>query len=154
VFLGGLICENGGKLIKDIHAGAPGAKLMAPDGFTPVSADVQGAGGAANNMFVSVAGLPNSQLKGAGKAFVKAFTKVAGTPDPYSVYAAQAAEVLVQAIAKSNGTRADVTKQLFKTKITNGILGSFSLNANGDTSSNPVTIYRIKSGQSTTYKVI
>jgi branched-chain amino acid transport system substrate-binding protein len=154
VFLGGLVCENGGKLIKDISAGAPGAKLMAPDGFTPISADVQGAGKAANNMYVSVAGLPNSQLKGAGKAFVKAFTKVAGAPDPYSVYAAQAAEVLVQAIANSNGTRADVTKQLFKTKITNGILGSFSLNANGDTSSNPVTIYRIKSGQSTTYKVI
>jgi branched-chain amino acid transport system substrate-binding protein len=154
VFLGGLICENGGKLIKDIHAGAPGAKLMAPDGFTPVSADVQGAGGAANNMFVSVAGLPNSQLKGAGKAFVKAFTKVGGAPDPYSVYAAQAAQVLIDAISRSNGTRADVTKQLFKTKVKNGILGSFTINKNGDTSSNPVTIYRIKSGQSTNYKVI
>ena len=154
VFLGGLICENGGKLIKDIHSGAPGAKIMAPDGFTPISADVQGAGAAANNMTVSVAGLPNSQLKGAGKAFVKAFTKAVGVPDPYSVYAAQAAEVLVQAIARSNGTRADVTKQLFKTKIKNGILGSFTINANGDTSSNPVTIYKIKSGQSTTLKVI
>ncbi len=154
VFLGGLVCENGGKLIKDVHAGAPGAKLLAPDGFTPVSADVQGAGAAANGMTVSVAGLPNAQLKGAGKAFVKAFSKVAGSPDPYSVYAAQAAEVLVQAIANSNGTRADVTKQLFKTKVTNGILGSFAINANGDTSSNPVTIYKIKSGQSTTLKVI
>jgi branched-chain amino acid transport system substrate-binding protein len=154
VFLGGLVCENGGKLIKDIRAGAPNAKLMSPDGFTPVSADVQGAGGAANGMTVSVAGLPNKQLKGAGKAFVKAFAKVAGNPDPYSVYAAQAAEVLVQAIARSNGTRADVTKQLFKTKVTNGILGSFSINHNGDTSSNPVTIYLIKSGQSTTYSVI
>jgi len=154
VFLGGLICENGGKLIKDIRSGAPNAKLMAPDGFTPVSADVQGAGGAANGMTVSVAGLPNAQLKGAGKAFVKAFTKSAGVPDPYSVYAAQAAEVLVQAIARSNGTRADVTKQLFKTKVKNGILGSFAINANGDTSSNPVTIYKIKSGQSTTLKVI
>ena len=154
VFLGGLVCENGGKLIKDIRAGAPHAQIMAPDGFTPVSADVQGAGTAANGMTVSVAGLPNAQLKGAGKAFVKAFSKVAGTPDPYSVYAAQAAEVLVQAIARSNGTRADVTKQLFKTKITNGILGSFALNANGDTSSNPITIYLVKAGQSTTYGVI
>ena len=44
VFLGGLICENGGKLIKDIAAGAPGVKIMAPDGFTPVSATIQGAG--------------------------------------------------------------------------------------------------------------
>src|SRR3954451_8059672 len=32
VFLGGLVCENGGKLIKDMHAGAPKALIMAPDG--------------------------------------------------------------------------------------------------------------------------
>ena len=44
VFLGGLICENGGKLIKDLAAGAPGVKIMAPDGFTPISATIQGAG--------------------------------------------------------------------------------------------------------------
>lgn len=155
VFLGGLICENGGKLIKDIRAGAPGVKILAPDGFTPVSADVQEAGAAnANGMTVSVAGLPNSQLKGAGQAFVKGFGKVAGTPDPYSVYAAQAAQVLVDAIARSNGTRASVAQQLFKTKVTNGILGSFTINANGDTSSNPVTVYVIKGGKSTTLRVI
>jgi branched-chain amino acid transport system substrate-binding protein len=155
VFLGGLICENGGKLIKDIRAGAPGVKIMAPDGFTPISADVQEAGAAnANGMTVSVAGLPNSQLKGAGKAFVKGFSKVAGTPDPYSVYAAQAAQVLLTAIANSNGTRASVTANLFKTKVKNGILGSFTINKNGDTSSNPVTIYLIKGGKSTNYKVI
>jgi branched-chain amino acid transport system substrate-binding protein len=155
VFLGGLICENGGKLIKDIRSGAPGVKILAPDGFTPISADVQEAGAAnANGMTVSVAGLPNSELKGAGKAFVKGFTKVAGSPDPYSVYAAQAAEVLVAAIARSNGTRASVTQQLFKTNVKNGILGSFTINHNGDTSSNPVTIYMIKGGKSTTFKVI
>ncbi|HEY6030865.1 MAG TPA: branched-chain amino acid ABC transporter substrate-binding protein [Gaiellaceae bacterium] len=156
VFLGGLICENGGKLIKDLRAGlGANVHIMAPDGFTPISADVQGAGAAANNMTVSVAGLPNEQLKGAGKTFVAAFKKATGqAPDPYSVYAAQAAEVLVQAIAKSDGTRASVSANLFKTKVSNGILGSFSINKNGDTTSNPVTIYQIKGGKSTTLKVI
>lgn len=155
VFLGGLVCENGGKLVKDIAAGAPGVKIMAPDGFTPISAVVQGAGAAAENMTVSVAGLPNAQLKGAGKAFISAFTKADGrAPDPYAVYAAQAADVLINAIAASDGSRASVTKNLFKTKVTNGILGSFTINANGDTSSNPITIYKIKGGQSTTLKVI
>ena len=86
-----------------------------PDGFTPVSATVQQAGTAAEGASVSVAGLPNSALKGAGKAFVSAFTKADHrAPDPYSVYAAQAAEVVVAAIAQSNGTRADIAKQLFK----------------------------------------
>jgi len=155
VFLGGLICENGGKLIKDIAAGAPGVKIMAPDGFTPVSATVQGAGSAAEGMTVSVAGLPNAALKGAGKAFVIAFTKADHkAPDPYSVYAAQATEVLLRAIAQSNGTRADVTKQLFKVRLVGSILGNVSFNSNGDVTSNPVTIYKVKSGKSTTLKVI
>ena len=155
VFLGGLICENGGKLIKDIVAGAPGVKVLAPDGFTPISAVAQQAGSAAEGTYVSVAGLPNAALKGAGAAFVKNFTKAdKKAPDPYSVYAAQAAEVMVGAIAQSNGTRADVAKQLFKLKLANSILGTVSFNANGDVTANPVTIYRIKGGKSTTLKVI
>src|SRR3989440_344946 len=60
VFLGGLVCENGGKLIKDIANGAPGVKIMAPDGFTPISADVQGAGDAAEGATGAGAGLPNT----------------------------------------------------------------------------------------------
>ena len=157
VFLGGLICENGGKLIKDLRAGIPAStKILVPDGFTPVSAVVDGAGAAAEGIFVSVAGLPNTQLKSAGKAFLSGFGKTIGgkQPDPYSVYAAQAAEVLVTAIAGSDGTRSSVTANLFKTKVTNGILGSFTINKNGDTSSNPVSIYKIKGGKSTTFKVI
>jgi branched-chain amino acid transport system substrate-binding protein len=156
VFLGGLICENGGKLIKDIRAGvASSVKIMAPDGFTPVSATVQESGNAAEGATISVAGLPNTALKGAGKAFVQAFTKSDHkAPDPYSVYAAQAAEVVIQAIAQSNGTRADIAKQLFKVNLKNSILGNVSFNANGDVTANPVTIYKVVGGKSTTLKVI
>ncbi len=155
VFLGGLICENGGKLIKDIRNGAKNVKIMAPDGFTPISAVVQGAGGSAENMTVSVAGLPNSALTGAGRTFVKNFTKAdKRPPDPYSVYAAQATEVMVAAIAQSNGSRADVTKQMLKVKLRRSILGTVSFNSNGDVTANPVTIYKVKGGKSTTLKVI
>jgi branched-chain amino acid transport system substrate-binding protein len=155
VFLGGLICENGGKLIKDIRAGvASSVKIMLPDGFTPASATIKEAGGAAQGATISVAGLPNSALKGAGKQFVTDFTKAVGVPDPYSVYAAQAALVMVQAIAQSNGTRADVTKQLFKINLKNSILGNVSFNSNGDVTSNPVTIYKVQGNAAPTLKVI
>jgi len=156
VFLGGLICENGGKLIKDVRAGVPAStKIFMPDGFTPISATIQQSGNAAEGAYVSVAGLPNSALKGAGKAFVKAFTKADHrAPDPYSVYAAQAAEVVVSAIAQSNGSRSDIAKQLFKINLKGSILGNVSFNANGDVTSNPVTIYKVKGGKSTTFKVI
>jgi branched-chain amino acid transport system substrate-binding protein len=156
VFLGGLICENGGKLIKDIRTNAPKIGIFAPDGFTPISADVQQSGGKAEGMYVSVAGLPNSQLPAAGQKFVTDFGKTIGgaQPDPYSVYAAQAADVMLAAIAASDGTRAGVADQLFKVNITNGILGHVQFNPNGDVNSNPVTIYIVAHGKSATYKVI
>jgi branched-chain amino acid transport system substrate-binding protein len=156
VFLGGLICENGGKVIKDIRAGVPSSvKIMTPDGFTPVSATIQQGGTAAEGVTVSIVGLPNSSLKGAGKTFVKAFTKADHrAPDPYAVYAAQAAEVVVAAIAQSNGSRADIAKQIFKVNLKNSILGNIKFNANGDVASPAVTIYRVKGGKSTTFKVI
>jgi branched-chain amino acid transport system substrate-binding protein len=157
VFLGGLICENGGKLVKDLKS-VLGSKvtLLAPDGFTPISAVVSGAGNASEGMYVSVAGEPNEKLGPAGQTFVKNFgaTQSGGNVDPYSAYAAQSAEVLLSAIEKSDGTRASVSSNLLNTNVTDGILGSFKINSNGDTNANPVTIYRIKNGKQTTYKTI
>jgi len=157
VFLGGLICENGGKLVKDLRAGlGSSVKLLAPDGFTPISAVVQGAGAASEGMTVSVAGQPNENLGSVGKKFVKDFgaTQSSGQVDPYSSYAAQSADVLLTAIQNSDGSRASVADELFKTNVTNGILGSFKINQDGDTNANPVTIYQIKSGKQATLKVI
>ena len=62
--------------------------------------------------------------------------------------------MLLTAIEKSDGTRADVAAKLLDTKVTDGILGDFSISSTGDTSSNPVTIYQIKNGKQTTYKTI
>ena len=156
VFLGGLICENGGKLIKDIRAGAPNVKIITPDGFTPVSADVQQSSGKAEGMYVSVAGLPNEQLPAAGKVFVKAFSRSIGgaEPDPYAVYAGQAAQVFVNAISKSDGTRSSVADQLFKVRISERDPRPDRVQQNGDVTANPVTIYLVKGGKPTTYQVI
>ena len=81
-------------------------------------------------------------------------TQPGGQVDPYSSYAAQSAQVLLKAIEDSDGTRADVTAQLLQTNVTDGIIGSFKINSEGDTNANPVTMYLIKGGKQTTYKVI
>src|ERR671926_1063439 len=71
VFLGGLICENGGKLIKDLKSVLGNSvTLIAPDGFTPISAVVSGAGNTSEGMYVSVAGQPNEKLGPKGQKFV------------------------------------------------------------------------------------
>jgi branched-chain amino acid transport system substrate-binding protein len=136
VFLGGIICLNGGKLIKDLRA-ALGADfpILVPDGFTPFSATNSTSGGASKGVYISYPGIPVKALKGAGKAWVRGFTKANGgkLPDPYSAYAAQAAQNWLIALSKSNGTRSSATSKLFNLKVTNGILGSFVIDKNGDT---------------------
>ncbi len=154
VYLGGLICENGAKLIADMKAGLPGVKLMAPDGFSDFTAN--GASGV--GMYITVAGVPPEKLTGTGATFIKNFgAQIGKKPNPYSAYAAQSMEVVLDAIAKSDGTRASVTDNLLKTNVTDGILGTFKINANGDTTRNPVTIYQQvgsgKSGTGKTFKV-
>jgi len=134
VYLAGIVCNNGVKLIKDIGAVlGKGVTLAAPDGFTPYSATA-GAGAAAQGMYISYAGVPLSLLGKQGKAFLKAFAKYQGRAvvDPYAVYAAQTAQIMLNAIKNSNGTRLSVVKGVFKSKVVNGIMGTFQFDRNGD----------------------
>jgi branched-chain amino acid transport system substrate-binding protein len=144
VFLGGIICNNGAKLIKDLKAGVPNATLIAPDGFS----DPKSNGSTFDGSYVSVAGEPPTGLKGEGKTFVTDFgNQIGQTPNPYSQYGAQAMDVMLDAISKSDGSRAKVAAALFGLKVTNGILGTFTINDKGDTSLTPITIYQQKSGK-------
>ena len=156
VFLGGIVCNNGGKLVKDLRA-ALGADfpIIGPDGWTPISATVETGGTASEGMYITQPGIPAEQLKGAGKQFVDEFgAQIGHAPDPYTNYAAQAAEVLLGAIEDSDGTRADVSKQLFGRKIENGILGSFEIDENGDTTLGTVSVFRIEGGEGKFQKTI
>jgi branched-chain amino acid transport system substrate-binding protein len=139
VFLGGIACNNGAKLMQDIKAVNPGIKLQMPDGFSDPAAN----GAVGNGAYISVAGMPPSGLTGAGATFVKSFGKQVGTtPNPYAAYGAQAMLVVLQAVAKGGGDRAKTTSGLFGLNITNGILGNFTINAAGDTNLTPITIYK------------
>jgi branched-chain amino acid transport system substrate-binding protein len=135
VYLGGIVCNNGVKLIKDLRAAVgPKPQFVAPDGFTPYSATLE-AGSAAQGMVISYAGQPLQKLGPAGKKFMaqfRAYAKIKGNMPPYAVYQAQAAQIMLGAIAKSNGTRASVVKEMFKTRVTNGIMGTFRFDKNGD----------------------
>ena len=151
LFLGGLIDENGGQVIKDKaavlgpNAATPeeGVVLLAPDGFT-TQATIDEGGKAAQGMFSSVAGVPAEQLEGAGEEFVSSFTEESGEEniEPYTAYAAQAAEVLMTAIESGGTDRAAVIQAMFEFSTTDGIIApEFEINENGDPTVGPVTVY-------------
>jgi branched-chain amino acid transport system substrate-binding protein len=138
VFLGGLIDENGAQVIKDkvavLGPNDGDVKLLAPDGFT-TQATIDESGPASKGMFMSVAGVPIDQFKGAALDFIDGLQKgpLQGKAiDPYAIYGGQAAQIMLDAIAGSDGTRSDVIKKLFETDVTDGLLGSFKIDDNGD----------------------
>jgi branched-chain amino acid transport system substrate-binding protein len=139
VFLGGIACNNGAKLMQDIKSVNPKIQLQMPDGFSDPNAN----GSVANGAYISVAGEPPSALTGFGATFVKSFGKSVGaTPNPYAAYGAQAMLVALQIVGLHGGDRAAETRSLFGLHVANGVLGTFTINANGDTSLTPITIYK------------
>jgi branched-chain amino acid transport system substrate-binding protein len=139
VFLGGIACNNGAKLMQDIKAVNPKIQLQTPDGFSDPNAN----GAVANGAYISVAGQPPKSLTGFGATFVKSFGKSIGTtPNPYAAYGAQAMLVALQAVAAHGGDRAATTRSVFGSRVSNGVLGSFTINKQGDTSALAITVYK------------
>ena len=64
-------------------------------------------------------------------------------PDFAAAYGAQAAEILLDAIARSDGTRASVTREVFRARVEDGILGDIRFDRNGDLVDAPFTFFRI-----------
>lgn len=120
VYLGGIADNNGTQLIKDkVKALGPNAgdvKLIGPDGFSGYTT-VQGLP-EAEGMYLTFAGLDTTQLRSAGgkaAAFLDAYKAKYGS-DPvssYALYGVQALQVILQAIANSDGTRKAVRDQVF-----------------------------------------
>ena len=65
------------------------------------------------------------------------------------MYGAQAAQVLLDAIAASDGSRASVTKQMFRRRVRDGLIGSFGFDRKGDTTLRRIMIHRIQRGELT-----
>jgi branched-chain amino acid transport system substrate-binding protein len=145
VLLAGLLEQNGAQLIKDkvsvLGPNDGAVKLLAPDGFAQQST-IDQAGPATKGMFASLPGKVPSSLTGEGSAFVKEIKSQIGSEplELFAPYAGEAAEVLLPAIQSGNATRAGVIASLFKTRVTDGIVGSFSIAPSGDPTPAPISV--------------
>lgn len=143
VLLAGLTEENGAQLIQDkvavLGPNSGPIKLLAPDGFAQQST-IDLAGPASKGMFVSVPGLVPQDLTGPGKQLVSELKKkVNGPVELFAPYAGEAANVMLGAITQS-GDRSGVIGAVRKTKVENGITGSFDILPSGDPSIGPITV--------------
>ena len=139
LFLGGLIDENGAQLIRDkVKVLGPNdgdVKLYLPDGFTTQQTIDESGVENTQGAFFSVAGVPTDEFEAeSAQTFITAFQdSLGGEPvDPYAIYGAQAGQVMLDAIAASDGTRPSVIEAMFATDCTGCFLGDFTFNENGD----------------------
>jgi branched-chain amino acid transport system substrate-binding protein len=150
VYLAGLPELNANALVEDLRAElGPRVPLAAPDSFTAPELPRE-LGPVGEGMLVTVPGIPADALPASGKRLLREVGPLDAAlvgPGPGAPEAAQATEVLLDAIARSDGTRASVVEELFATRVENGILGSFSIDRFGDIDPAPVGIYRYQDGE-------
>src|SRR5204863_9991743 len=112
-------------------------------------------GSAAEGLLISAPETPIESLGPTGRRFVAAFRHAVGEPPSgVAIYAGQATDVLLDAIQRSDGSRPSVVRELFRTRVRNEILGSFSIGPTGDTTQSTITVIEVRNGKAETLALI
>jgi len=153
---GGFVIDSGGPQIIQQMASLgmfkAGVKFMGPDGLVnpALIEQVGGADIANGNIYLTFPGLAPSQLTSkAGKQFFDDFKAKYGVePSPWSTYAYQAMQVILNSIerAKSND-RGKILEAMRNLKDFEGVTGKFSFNKNGDPTFTTLGGNEVKNGK-------
>jgi branched-chain amino acid transport system substrate-binding protein len=157
----GITGNNAVQLFKDFAAAIPNAKLYGPDGVCESGFVDPKEGGipaeVAPRFKCTSPTLPASELPPEGQEFFDAYAKKYGdkSPDPYAIYGYEAMRLALDAIQRSEtGEKADVLKALFATKDRKSVLGTYSIDENGDTTLTDLAIDGVQNGKLKFEKVI
>ncbi len=150
----GITANGGVQIFKDFSAALPGAKLYGPDGVTDAEFTDSAKGGlpakVAQKVKISVATLDPGSYPPEGKTFFADFEKEynQANPSPYAIYGYEAMRLALDAIERSGtGKKEDIVKALFATKDRSSVLGTYSIDASGDTTLTDYGIYTIDKGE-------
>jgi branched-chain amino acid transport system substrate-binding protein len=157
----GITGNNAVQLYKDFAAALPDAKLYGPDGVCESGFTDPKEGGVpaevGSRFQCTSPSLPPSELPPDGQDFFTEYGEKYGdkTPDPYSIYGYEAMRLALDAIERSgSGEKADIVKALFDTQDREGVLGTYSIDDNGDTTLTDRSLEKVEDGQLTFVKVV
>jgi branched-chain amino acid transport system substrate-binding protein len=157
----GTTSNNAAQIFKDFSAAIPDAKLYGPDGvaegsFTdPKDGGIPASVGAKTTL--TVATLAPDKYPPEGQEFFKQYGEKYGddTPDPYAIYGYEAMNLALDSIKRAgSGDKEKILEALFATKDRKSVLGTYSIDENGDTSLTDYGVYKIEDGELTFDKTV
>jgi branched-chain amino acid transport system substrate-binding protein len=150
----GITANGSVQIFKDFAAALPDAKLYGPDGVAESGFADPKEGGIPGNVGrrvkVTVATLNPDSYPPEGQEFFREFERKYGekNPDPYAIYGYEAMSLVLDAIERAGSTdKAEVLRALFETKDRQSVLGTYSIDENGDTTLTDYGVYRIEDGE-------
>ncbi len=149
VYFAGITQDNAGRLFKDLRAGlGPDVKLMGPDGIYE-DAFIEAAGPAAEGVYATFGAAPPDKLTGAGADWRQAYVDRFGSqPEAYASYGYDAARVVLNAIAAAGtADRSAIRDAVMATTDFDGLVGTWSFDANGDVTASQMSGRQIKNGR-------
>lgn len=148
IYIGGISTNNGGQLVKDkvaIVGDNEAVKLLVSDGFVITSLFEEAGEENLAGAFGTAPTTPPENLSGEGKQFANDLAAKLGVENlnVYTIYAAASAQVMVDAIGRSDGSREDVIAKLFETDV-DTVVGQMSFNEEGDPVNATESVYQAK----------
>jgi branched-chain amino acid transport system substrate-binding protein len=147
VYFGGTTETHGADLLKALRAAGFQGTFMGPDGIVePAFAEAAGSG--AGRVVGTLVGLPPNALTGAGANWYRTYKAQHGNrePSPYAPYAYDATNAVLTAIAKAGRDRPAVLAVLRSEQNVQGITGTWSFDANCDTTLTTISINDLRNG--------
>jgi branched-chain amino acid transport system substrate-binding protein len=158
VFTGGIIDNNGPQLYKDLNAAMPDAKLFGPDGVATVDFTKEIPDKVQKQTYLTAPTLSPEELPPAGQQFYKDYEAEYGEPqdeiDPYAVYGYESMAIVCDSIAEGGDDRAAVIEAFMNTKGRESPLGTYDIDADGDTTLSDYGGYKAEGGKLVFNKVI
>lgn len=155
--------NNGVQLLKDAGTALPNAKLYGTDAIVLNDTANPKKGLPANiaaRFKGTIATLDPTSFPPDGKKFFEDYKTTYGVdrPDPYAIYGYEAMDLILDSIEavgpKGNDRQAVIDQVLKSTKGRKSVLGTYDIDANGDTTLTDYGLYKIDSGKLVFDKVI
>jgi branched-chain amino acid transport system substrate-binding protein len=145
-------------LFDAVASSNPSAKLLGASGLDDQAFAAGLSSAAQNALEISAPGFLAANLTATGRQFVASFTAAYGhAPNPQAIFGYEAMSALISVLreaGKNASSRSTVRNDFFAIHNRNSVLGTYSIDANGDINLAPFVISHVRAGQLTPYRFI